>query len=386
MSSPIKFGTSGWRAVIAEDFTLANVKKAVEAVARHVTSTNPARPSRSGGPSLIVGYDTRFLSEKFAAMSAELLASHGIHCYLSQQAVPTPAIACAIRRLKTDGAINFTASHNPSHYNGVKFSTPDGAPAMTGVTQKVEAWLSDDTPAPLPEKPAAVETVDLQPAYLEEIAQKVNLDLIRSAGLRLACDPLYGAGIGYIDGLLAQAGIEAVSVHNWRDVLFGGRVQQHISLNKPTFYNTVFPRTESMAAYQTSVLDPVLWRGLGAGGALRSIVGLTQDSLTKFSEANRSPGNATGNFRDAGNFWNTIEDTYAAYGQVNFETGRLSGDVGLRYAKTVNEQTYRSTLDYEPWYEEQITIKRGYDDWLPSFNAAYELTDDIKLRAAATPI
>ncbi|MEE8177898.1 MAG: phosphoglucomutase/phosphomannomutase family protein [Acidobacteriota bacterium] len=222
MSSPIKFGTSGWRAIIAEDFTLANVKKAVEAIARYVTSTNPARPSRSGGPSLIVGYDTRFLSEKFAAMSAELLASHGIHCYLSQQAVPTPAIACAIRRLKTDGAINFTASHNPAHYNGVKFSTPDGAPAMTGVTQKVEAWLDNDSPPQLPEKPAAVESVDLQPAYLEEIAQKVNLDLIRSAGLRLAYDPLYGTGIGYIDGLLAQAGIEAVSVHNWRDVLFGG--------------------------------------------------------------------------------------------------------------------------------------------------------------------
>lgn len=171
-----------------------------------------------------------------------------------------------------------------------------------------------------------------------------------------------------------------------KDVLFGGRIQQHISVNKPSFYNTVFPRTETMAAYQTSVLDPALWRGLGAGGALRSIVGLTQDSLKKFSEANKSPGNASGNYRDAGNFWNTVENTNAAYGQVDYSLGRLSGDIGVRYAKTINEQTYRSTLDYDPWFEEQVTIRRGYDDWLPSFNAAYELTDDIKLRAAASKV
>ena len=216
MPSPIKFGTSGWRAVIAEDFTVANVKKAVEGIACYVTSTAPARPS------LIVGYDTRFLSEKFAAMSAELLASHGIHCYLSREAVPTPAIAYEIRCRKTDGAINFTASHNPAEYNGIKFSTPDGGPALPEVTRQVESWMESVSPASLPEKPASVESVDLRPAYLEDLAQKVDLDRIRSAGLRLAFDPLYGAGRGYIDGLLAQAGVKVTSLHDCRDVLFGG--------------------------------------------------------------------------------------------------------------------------------------------------------------------
>src|SRR5579863_6365299 len=103
MPSPIKFGTSGWRGVIAEEFTYANVRKAVEAIARYVASSTPGA---QGQPSLIVGYDTRFLSEKFAGVAAEILASHGIRCYLSEETVPTPAIAYEIRRRKTQGAIN----------------------------------------------------------------------------------------------------------------------------------------------------------------------------------------------------------------------------------------------------------------------------------------
>lgn len=216
MGSAIKFGTSGWRAVIAEEFTLANVQRVVEAIARHVVSTASVRPT------LLVGYDTRFLSEKFAGLTAELLASHGIHCYLSREAVPTPTVAFEIRRRKTDGGINFTASHNPAEYNGIKFSMPNGGPALPEVTHHIEAEIQNPSPARLPEHPASVESVDLKPAYLQDMAQKVNLDLIRSAGLRLVYDALYGAGQGYPDSLLAQAGVQVVSIHNSRDALFGG--------------------------------------------------------------------------------------------------------------------------------------------------------------------
>ncbi|MBI1956553.1 MAG: phosphoglucomutase/phosphomannomutase family protein, partial [Acidobacteria bacterium] len=135
MNSAIKFGTSGWRAVIAEEFTLANVQRVVEAIGRYVVSTAPARPT------LLVGYDTRFLSEKFAGLAAALLARHGIHCCLSKEAVPTPTVAFEIRRRKTDGCINFTASHNPAEYNGIKFSMPNGGPALPEVTRHIEAEI-----------------------------------------------------------------------------------------------------------------------------------------------------------------------------------------------------------------------------------------------------
>ena len=206
--------------MIAEEFTYANVRRVIEAIARYVAASAP--PAASGRPSLIVGYDTRFLSEKFARYAADLLASHGIHCYLSKEAVPTPAVAFEIRRRKTEGAINFTASHNPAEYNGIKFSMPDGAPALPEVTRQLEALIENPTPAVAPEAPAPVETVDLRPAYLDDLAAKVNLDVIRSGGLRLVYDPLYGTGREYLDGLLRRSGIEVVTIHDRRDVLFGG--------------------------------------------------------------------------------------------------------------------------------------------------------------------
>jgi len=223
--SPIKFGTSGWRAVIADEFTRANVRKVIEAIARYALAS--AAPSR---PSLIVGYDTRFLSEKFAADAASLLASYEIDCYLSAEAVPTPAIAYEIRRRRTQGGINFTASHNPPEYNGIKFSSRDGAPALPEVTRQIEAYIEamseaateNSVPAIVGGGPASGGTIDLRPAYLEDLARKVNLDLIRSAGLRLVYDPLYGTGRGYLDGLLRHSGIEVTTIHDRRDVLFGG--------------------------------------------------------------------------------------------------------------------------------------------------------------------
>src|SRR5438270_7612025 len=174
MATPIKFGTSGWRAIVAEDFTFANVRRAVTGIARYVISEKPQ------GARMIVGRDPRFLGEAFSEAASSVLRAHGITPLVTADAAPTPAIAYEIIRLKTDGAINFTASHNPPDYNGIKFSTSDGCPALPEVTRKIEAEIaSADSGAPpriaqtLP--PTRSQNIDVSPAYLTPLAEIVDL-------------------------------------------------------------------------------------------------------------------------------------------------------------------------------------------------------------------
>src|SRR5919108_3327072 len=131
----IKFGTSGWRAVIAEDFTIANVRRALTGIARYVHSQKPQ------GARVIVGRDPRFLGETLVEVAAQILAAHGIVPVVVNEA-PTPAISYEVIRSRADGAVNFTASHNPPQYNGIKFSTPDGAPALPEVTKRIESEIA----------------------------------------------------------------------------------------------------------------------------------------------------------------------------------------------------------------------------------------------------
>jgi alpha-D-glucose phosphate-specific phosphoglucomutase len=222
VSVQIKFGTSGWRAVMCEEFTFANVRRAVTGIARYVSALKPA------GARLMVGRDPRFLGESFVSLAAEILAAHGVTPLVVTDPAPTPAIAYEVRRLKTDGAINFTASHNPPEYNGIKFSTPDGAPALPQVTQKIEAEI-----AKLDEERTAgagcatqPEQIDVKPAYLARLKEIVDLEVIRKAGLKVACDPMWGAGVGYADTLLREAGVSVAAVHSYRDVLFGGHAPE----------------------------------------------------------------------------------------------------------------------------------------------------------------
>ena len=224
MPTQIKFGTSGWRAVMAEGFTFANVQRAVGGIARYVASQKPQ------GARVIVGRDPRFLGETFCAMAAEILAAHGITPLVAEEAAPTPAFAYAVAHHKADGVINFTASHNPPEYNGIKFSTPDGCPALPEVTRKIEAEIiaGDDPSSPKPAtgKRAAAESLDPKPAYMKRLAETVDLEVIRKAGLRVACDPMWGAGRGYSDELLRGAGVQVATVHDYRDVLFGGHAPE----------------------------------------------------------------------------------------------------------------------------------------------------------------
>src|SRR6266446_3313506 len=198
MATQIRFGTSGWRAVMAEEFTFANVRR-----------------------------DPRFLGETFCSMAAEILAGHGITPLVIAEPAPTPAIAYAVIRERADGAINFTASHNPPEYNGIKFSTPDGAPALPDVTKTIEAEIADAVnDQPKPARAPASEALEPRGTYLSRLREVIDLNAIQKAGLRVVFDPFWGAARGYPDSLLRDAGVNVATVHDYRDVLFGGHAPE----------------------------------------------------------------------------------------------------------------------------------------------------------------
>lgn len=222
MTTQIKFGTSGWRAVVAEEFTFANVRRAVGGIARYVVSQKPK------GAKVIVGRDPRFLGETLCAMAAEILSAHGITPLVIAEAAPTPAISYAVMQAKADGAINFTASHNPPEYNGIKFSTPDGAPALPEVTKQIEAEIvaADAAPSKAVAAPAAPQAIDPRRMYLSRLREIVDLNAIQKAGIRVVFDPFWGAARGYSDQLLREGGVAVECVHDYRDVLFGGHAPE----------------------------------------------------------------------------------------------------------------------------------------------------------------
>ncbi len=221
MATPIKFGTSGWRAIVADEFTVANIRRAVTGIGRFVA----AQP---GGPhTVLVGRDPRFLGETFVAEAAAVLAANGVQPRVIPEPAPTPAIAYAIRQQKAAGGINFTASHNPPEYNGIKFSTPDGAPALPETTGQIEAAieaLGDEPVLAAPEVEA--EETDVKPEYLKRLAELVDFGVIQKSGIKVVFDPFWGAARGYSDQILREHGVAVETVHDYRDVLFGGHAPE----------------------------------------------------------------------------------------------------------------------------------------------------------------
>lgn len=215
----IHFGTSGWRAVIADEFTFAAVGRVTEAICEQFAN-------ETGRP-VIVAHDTRFLGEKFAAECAEIIVAKGFEALVCEGPTPTPTVSHAIRSQNAICGINFTASHNPPEYSGIKLSTADGAPALPAVTSKIEELLGN----PVENRPKSAtqkgsKSFDPREAYLADLEQKVRFDLISKAGGRYAYDPLWGTGRGYLDELLRRHGLGVTTIHNWRDVLFGGRAPE----------------------------------------------------------------------------------------------------------------------------------------------------------------
>lgn len=217
----IKFGTSGWRAVMGEEFTFANVRIVVQGIANYLKDRFPGNAI-----AVVLNYDTRFLSERFAVEAAKILSHNEIQVFLADRDAPAQAEALKIIRKKAQAGINFTASFNPPEYNGLKLNLETGAPALPGETDKIEEEvrvLSKSPPRSVYyPRPGFVERVDLQEDYLEYIQNKIDFAVIRKSGLKIGVDLLYGTSREYLDEILEENGIPVEEIHGYIDPYFGG--------------------------------------------------------------------------------------------------------------------------------------------------------------------
>ena len=219
----IKFGTSGWRAVIADGFTFSNVRKAAQAIAGYVKAHHS---SKKTPPLVVIGHDTRFDSREFAASAAKVLSANGVKVLLTERDTPTPVISLQVIHKKADGAINITASHNPPEYNGLKFSPSHGGPAAPEVTKEIEkraAKIRGEVEEPLSSGlKCRIEQFDPRPAYFARIKDLVNLSAIEKARLKIVVDVMHGTGRGYLDHILRESGSKVILLNDNLDPLFGG--------------------------------------------------------------------------------------------------------------------------------------------------------------------
>ena len=225
MATKIKFGTDGWRAVIAEDYTFENVRICAKATARYLRDTGAADKG------LTIGYDTRFDSEYFAQAVAMVLAADGIKAYLCDRPAPTPTVAYALLDRKAAGAVMITASHNPGIWNGYKYKPEYAGSAspevVAALEQRIEAIQAEGQPVPtMPAEEAQakglLEIFNPEPAYMAQVARLVDLKGIKDAGLKIVVDPMFGAGIDYFPKLLAGGKTQIIQVNSYRNPLFPG--------------------------------------------------------------------------------------------------------------------------------------------------------------------
>jgi phosphoglucomutase len=247
MATAIHFGTSGWRGIIADDFTFGELRRAAAAIADHLKAKKKL-------PKLIVGYDTRFLSAEFARAAAGALREHGCHVVLCEGATPTPVIAHAILHGKFDGGVNITASHNPAIYNGLKFSGPEAGPALPEATKDIErrAAAMDHSVPDGREISDDFERVDPREPYFEQLRRLVRFDVIPKLKGGVVCDALHGCGGGWLDRILTEHGVKVATVRANRDVLFGGTGPD--------------PSADNLKPLASSVVEKEAFAGLATDG------------------------------------------------------------------------------------------------------------------------
>ncbi|MEN6431096.1 MAG: phosphoglucomutase/phosphomannomutase family protein [Coriobacteriales bacterium] len=210
--TPIRFGTDGWRAVIADDFTYENLRRVADASGRVLAHDHP-------GGLVLVGYDTRFEAATFARVAAEVLASHGLRVAVSDRYIPTPGLCWSVAHSEEAvGGVMLTASHNPARYLGFKLRMADGGASPVSFTDRVEATLEPEAPA----SRGVYETVDLAGPYLAALRAFVDADAIRKAHLRVVVDPLFGAGQSHLAETLRSCGVEVEEIHGQLNPGFGG--------------------------------------------------------------------------------------------------------------------------------------------------------------------
>jgi phosphoglucomutase len=221
MTPPIKFGTSGWRAIMGEEFTFQNVRIVVQAIANILRRKFGERTI-----SVIVNYDTRFLSERYAAEAAKVLSNDKILVYLAERDAPSQAQSHQIRKRGAQGGINFTASFNPPEYNGLKYNTESGAPAMPDETEALEAEIlrlqKDYVFIPRYPRTEFIQKIDLRSDYLAYLQDKIDFGVIRRSGIKVGVDLLYGTSREYLDEILEENEIPVEEIHGYIDPYFGG--------------------------------------------------------------------------------------------------------------------------------------------------------------------
>ena len=213
----IKFGTDGWRAVISDEFTFANVQKVAKAIATYLLKHGFAKKP------LIIGYDARFLADKFAEEVAKVMEEAGIDSFLTERDTPTPVIAWEVKDKKAAGAVMITASHNPARYCGIKFIPDYAGPAEESITRELEENSNKEIILEKPSHKGKVERFEPRERYCKYIESFIDPEIIRKASLKVVCDPMYGSGRGYLDRMLQNYGCQTEEIHAQRDVLFGGR-------------------------------------------------------------------------------------------------------------------------------------------------------------------
>ena len=230
----IHFGTDGWRAVIGEEFTFDNVRRVAQGIADYLKGAPPSTggiaqngAGNISGP-IVVGFDTRFLSDRFAIAVAEVLAGNDLPVILSRADCPSPVTAHAVRAQRARAGVMITASHNPPRYSGIRLKDASGASASTSVTQRVEQCITTSSGPPriLAYEDAlsngSITRKNFLPLYFEHIKTLVDLDLIGAGEWRVVVDPMYGAGRGYLRSILTAAGCEILEIRGEMNPGFGG--------------------------------------------------------------------------------------------------------------------------------------------------------------------
>jgi phosphomannomutase len=246
--NPIKFGTDGWRAIIAEDFTFENVRYCAQGVADYL------QQAKLAGRGIVIGYDTRFASEDFAAATAEVIAGNGIKVYLTPKAAPTPVISYGVLALKASGAIIITASHNPGIWNGFKFKDEHGSSAADDITSKIVGFIDKAYSAGKfnhlsladAKKQGLVLDTDLDPVYFAQVGKFIDLDRLKKANLKVVIDPMYGAGAGYLKRLLDGGAVKLTEINSERNPLFPGLRPEPIMPNLEGLSNAVIKQKASV--------------------------------------------------------------------------------------------------------------------------------------------
>lgn len=223
----ISFGTDGWRGILAEDFNFANVRLVARSIGMYILKHGLAAEG------VVIGYDSRFFSDRFAAIIAEVLSGQGIPVRIAERATPTPVVAYAIKLHKAGGGIMLTASHNPPEYNGIKFIPEYAGPALPHITAEIEDNIRILADAPDEEEnsgdnKAPVKKMNPYAGYARHITALVDVNAIEKAGLHVVVDPMHGAGVGCLENLLMHAGASVIAIRDYSDPLFGG------SLPEPT--------------------------------------------------------------------------------------------------------------------------------------------------------